>query len=74
MAVPIVMAPAGVRIEKATADICEMYLTGIFVFQLDQTAAAAAIAQRFPLLFRKLFQRLFPKRLIGSSAFKLPLV
>jgi len=61
--VGIVAAAAGVLIEEPTGDAGPVDLAGAVVFQLVQTAAPAAIAQRFPFRRRQLVELLGqPKR------------
>ena len=50
LAVWIVAAAAGVRIEQAAAEPRQVDVGGVLVLDLDQAALAAAVAQRFPLL------------------------
>lgn len=47
--VRIISAAAGSLIEEFTRDVGEMNFTRVFILQLDKAAAAAAIAQAFPL-------------------------
>ena len=48
----IIAAAAGVRVEESARDIGEMHCARILVLELDQAAAAAAVAKAFP--FRRI--------------------
>jgi hypothetical protein len=55
--VGIVLAAAGVAVEQAAADIGELGDGGVVgVFELDQAAAPAPVAEAFPLGIRHFFQ------------------
>src|SRR5689334_12024255 len=58
----VVLAGAGTRIEQLAADMGEIDLAGIFLFELFQAAAPAAVTQALPFGVGHLFQRLgFPE-------------
>ena len=59
----VILAAACFEIEKSAGDIRHRDVAVVFVFELMQTAFAAAVAQRFPLGGRHLVQTLaFPER------------
>ncbi|CAH1653976.1 hypothetical protein BOSEA31B_11006 [Hyphomicrobiales bacterium] len=63
--VRIVPAAAGTGIEQATADIGREDAPGLLVLELDEAAAATAVAKRLPLLGRHGFERRgAPERLV----------
>jgi hypothetical protein len=59
----IIRTAAGLFLEQTADDVGEVNLAGILILKLDQTTAAAAVAQRFPFAFGHIFQALFPERL-----------
>ncbi len=48
----VVRAEAGASIEKPAGDVSEVDIRGVLIFQLDQAAAAAAVAQALPFRHR----------------------
>src|ERR1019366_589556 len=59
----VVLAAAGVKVQHMTGDLGERELVGRLVAQLVQAAAAAAVAERFPLRLVHVRQTLgLPKR------------
>ena len=58
MTARIVDASARVAIEQLAANIREMNLARVFVLELDEAAAAAAVAQAFPFGQTHLVERL----------------
>jgi hypothetical protein len=62
----VVAAAARLAVEQFAADVGVMDLAAVFVLQLDEAAAGAAVAQRLPLRRRHLVERLdAPKRRIA---------
>ena len=57
-AVRVVAALAGAEVEQPAGDVGERQLVGVVVAQLVQAAAAAAVAERFPLGAGHLLERL----------------
>lgn len=55
-AVRVIAAPALAHVVEAAGDIRE-FAAAVLVLQLNETAFAAVIAQRFPLFLAHLFQR-----------------
>ena len=55
-AMPVIPAAARPGVEQAAADIGEIDVFGLLLLELDQAAAAAAVAQAFPLGLVHLFQ------------------
>ena len=72
-AVRIIGAAAALLVEELAGDVGKVDFTAILVFKLDKTAAAASIAQTFPLGGAQGFERLlFPeRRLPGKRALPL---
>ena len=58
----VIGAAAVSPIEKAAGDIRRVQLAGLLVFELVDTAAAATVAQGFPLAAVESLERLLPKR------------
>ena len=52
MPIYVTLAAASMTIKQLAADIGGIYITGIFIFQLDEAASATSIAQGLPLLAR----------------------
>ena len=74
-AVGVVAAPAGVQVEQAAGDVGEGQRAGVVVPQLVQAAAAAAVAEGFPLGARHLLEPLgLPERGGGGHLCRLPRV
>src|SRR5262249_22872116 len=58
----IIGTAAGAGVEQFARDVGEINLTGVFIFEPDKAALAAAIAQAFPLLLAHFGERLgFPE-------------
>ncbi len=68
-AVRVVLAAAGAGIEQAATDIRGEDRAGILVLQLDEAAAAAPVAERFPLLaVHRLERRGAPEGFVGLGS------
>ncbi len=61
-AVRIIGAPAAIHIEQLASDIGEIYLPIVLVFELDKAAAAASVAETFPLAGSELLKFLLPPK------------
>jgi hypothetical protein len=61
LAVRIVDAQSVLSIEQGAGDVGRIDEAGLLIFQLVQAAAAAAVAQGFPLAAVQLRQRFFPE-------------
>jgi hypothetical protein len=65
VAIVVILATAGADIEQFAGNLGVEQLARILVFQLDQAALGAAVAERFPLVSRHLVKPLgTPKGLI----------
>ncbi len=62
VAMRVIAALAGFQVQQAARDIGERQRAGVVVAQLVQATAAAAVAERFPLVVGHLLQRSWPSR------------
>ena len=64
----VIAAAAGPGVEQFAGDIGEVDAAGVFVLELDEAAASAPVAERFPLAPGQFAQWLAPERLFGGAA------
>ncbi len=62
----VVATAAGLRVEQPAADVGEVDIAGVFVLELDEAAAGAAVAQALPFVPVHLVQRLGAPERSGS--------
>ncbi len=56
----VIGAAARVDVEQPAGDVGEIDAASVFIFEFDETTAAAAVTEAFPLRRGQVFERLLP--------------
>jgi hypothetical protein len=67
---PIIEAPARLGVKQLATDVSEMDLADVFILELDEAAAAAAVAQALPLAGAHLLERLDAPKWLDFMVFR----